>query len=158
MTTRKPDFVYVTYIASTPEKVFRALQDPEQTRTYWFLKKNVSSWQPGEKWSHQEHDTGEVWVEGKVLECDPPRKLVLTWGWPAGHPGSGERPSKVTFLLESYEGATRLTVTHDELVPGSEMEKGINAGWPAVLSALKTWLETGQPMEMMSKRRTRPPE
>ena len=134
------------------------MQDPEQTRAYWFRKKNVSTWEVGAEWSHQEHDTGEVWVQGKVLECDPPRRLVLTWGWPAGSPHAAEPPSKVTFQVEPYEEATRLTVTHDELVPGSEMKKGVVAGWPAVLSALKTWLETGKPMEMMSRRRTRPPE
>src|SRR6185369_4320982 len=82
MTTNKPQFVYVTYISTTPEKVWNALMDGEMTKQYWGLHRNVSDWKVGSAWSHQDHETGAVHVTGEVLESDPPRRLVLSWGHP----------------------------------------------------------------------------
>lgn len=73
-----------------------------------------------------------------AVENDPPRRLVVTWRTPSGE---GEE-SRVTYLVEPHEGVVKLTVTHDGLVPGSEMDRGIRGGWPVVLSSLKTLLET----------------
>ena len=71
----KPKFVYVSYIESTPEKIWNALSDPEMTRRYWFDHENVSDWKVGSKWQHiLKGETDKVHVVGKVLESDPPRK------------------------------------------------------------------------------------
>jgi uncharacterized protein YndB with AHSA1/START domain len=86
-----------------------------------------------------------VVLVGKVIEIDPPRRLVLTWADPADT-GTEARHSRVTFDIEPLSGTVRLTVTHDRLEPGSEMERDITRGWPAVLSSLKTMLETGEPL------------
>jgi uncharacterized protein YndB with AHSA1/START domain len=138
--------VYVTYIQTTPEKVWNALFDKELTKLYWGVHKNVSDWKPGSKWEQQDYDSGEVKTGGQVLEIDAPKRLVLTW--------SGARfdepPSKVTFLVEEQFGAAKLTVTHEEL--GPKLGKAISEGWPAVLSSLKTLLESGQPMPMTTRR------
>ncbi len=148
----KPSFVYVTYIASTPEKVFNALTDPELTRRYWFNHENASDWQVGSRWSHQQSDDPErVHQVGRVVEREAPRRLVLTWANP-GDEGSPEKHSRVEFDVAPYQGGVRLTVTHDELEPGSEMEKGINFGWPLVLSNLKTLLETGEVLPIDASR------
>jgi uncharacterized protein YndB with AHSA1/START domain len=141
----KSQFVYVTYISSTPEKVFNALMDPEMTRKYW-AHLNVSDWKVGSSWKHEDSSTGETHLVGKVVEVTPPRRLVITWSAP-GDGGIEEKHSRVTFEIDSSGKAVRLTVTHDELEPGSEMERGITRGWPVVLSNLKTLLETGQAME-----------
>jgi len=92
-----------------------------------------------------------------VIESSPPKRLVLTWAFPqdAGDP---QKTSRVIFDIEPYAGAVRLTVTHAELEPDSGMLLGISAGWPLVLSSLKSLLETGEPMPGTSKRMTRPPE
>ncbi|WNG45155.1 polyketide cyclase [Archangium minus] len=147
MTTRKPQFVYVTYIQTTPEKVWAALQDPEMTKQYWGMHKNVSDWKVGSSWTHQDYETGEVHLEGKVLEAEPPKKLVVSWG----NPGSGT-PSKVTFLIEPFMNAVRLTVMHDELAEDGKMLESISQGWPAILSSLKSLMETGQPLAMTTRR------
>jgi len=140
----KAEFVYVTYVHSTPEKVFDALTAPEMTKKYW-AHLNVSDWKVGSPWKHEDSDSGQIHLVGKVLEKDPPRKLVVSWASPADKDNEAKH-SRVTFLVEPGPNVVRLTVTHEDLEPGSDMEKGISRGWPVVLSNLKTLLETGSAM------------
>jgi len=140
--------VYVTYIQTTPERAWNALIDPELTKDYWARHANRSDWRQGSPWRHEIYDDpATVHIVGTVVESTPPQRLVLTWAAPvdAGNP---VKTSRVTFAIEPFMGAVRLTVTHDELEPGSEMLSGITAGWPVVLSSLKTLLETGASMPM----------
>jgi len=141
----KAEFVYVTYIASTPEKVFDALSAPEMTRKYW-ARLNVSDWKVGSSWRHENPESGKTDILGKVLENDRPRRLVISWAWPADEHNPAKQ-TKVTFLVEPGPKVVRLTVMHEDLDPGSDMDKGIRRGWPLVLSNLKTLLETGDAME-----------
>ncbi|PWK68229.1 SRPBCC family protein [Aminobacter sp. AP02] len=153
MTQEKTSFVYVTYIVSTPEKVFEAITKPELARRYWGHE-NVSDWKPGSKWEHvQANDERAVRIVGKVVETAPPRRLVITWADPseAANPDSY---SRVTFDVEEYDDMVRLTVTHDELEAGSGMAKGISKGWPIVLSSLKSFLETGRPIDVFAKQKS----
>lgn len=139
-------FVYVSYISTTPEKLWRALLDAEFTRQYWGHD-NVSDWQPGSKWEHQANDSiRSTAIVGEVIESAPPRHLVLTWAEPADGADKSKH-SRVAFDLERVEEMVRLTVTHDELQPGSQMERSIANGWPRVLSSLKSLLETGCPLK-----------
>src|SRR5262245_34055965 len=138
----KPSFVYVVYIQSTPEKVWQALIDPEMTKDYWGYRRNASDWKPGSAWRHENYDDPEdVAVIGCVVERTRPQRLILTWE----HPDRND-VSRVSFDIEAYEDSVRLTVTHEELTP--DMLRAISAGWPAVLSSLKTLLETGASMPM----------
>jgi uncharacterized protein YndB with AHSA1/START domain len=152
MTMTKPSFVYVTYIATTPEKVWRALVDTDVTRQYWVdpamdnpAHVNVSDWKPGSRWEHQRaDDTRTVDIVGKVVESTPPRRLVITWARPKDAEDDSKH-SRVTFDIESQRnGLVRLTVTHEDLERDPEMLAGISGGWPKVLSNLKTLLETGR--------------
>jgi uncharacterized protein YndB with AHSA1/START domain len=140
---RKSSFVYVFYIRSTPEKVFRALTRPEITRRYWVLE-NVSDWKRGSAWKHVD-GKGEEYIVGKVLESKPPRRLVISWAFPRDA-ASKAKHSRVAFDIERVAKMVRLTVKHDELAPGSSMQRGITEGWPRVLSSLKSFLETGRPL------------
>lgn len=143
--------VYVTYIETTPEKLWRAITDPEMTRRYWrhpgseVGNENVSDWKVGSPWEHR--GEGKLYLIGKVIESVRPRRLVLTWAFPA-EADDENKVSRVTFDIEPQEKAVRLTVTHEDLVPGSDMLSGISRGWPAVLSGLKTFLETGRPLAL----------
>lgn len=147
----KPSFVYVTYIATTADKLWQALVDPEVMRQYWADPKagcarmNVSDWQPGSRWEHQRADgSGTVDIVGEVVEVRPPQRLVMTWARPA-EADDASRHSRVSFDLEPYgEGLMRLTVTHDDLDRDAPMQEGVSGGWPKVLSNLKTLLETGR--------------
>lgn len=138
-------FVYVTYIATTPAKVWRALLDGELTRQYWGHQ-SVSDWTPGADWQLVADD-GKRTIKhvGKVLESVPDKRFVLTWADPADA-ADPSRHSRLAVDIEVVGDMTRVTVTHDELTP--EMETRIAGGWPRVLSSLKSFLETGRPLHV----------
>jgi uncharacterized protein YndB with AHSA1/START domain len=95
----KSTFVYVTYIAATPEKVFQALTEPPLTRQYWGLE-NVSDWKPGSPWRHQSgNDAKTVRMLGEVVECSPPRRLVITWAFPSDA-ANRSKHTRVAFDIE----------------------------------------------------------
>ena len=135
----KPQFVYVTYILTTSEKVWTALTDAELSARYWG-RSNRSDWKVGSAWSHG-HAGEAPDVTGKVLEADPPRRLVTSWFRPA-EAGDPAQHSRVTYEIEQMGEKVRLTVTHTELT--EDALRDISGGWPAVLSNLKTFLETGR--------------
>lgn len=144
------NFVYVTYILSTPQKVFEAIIKPDVARRYWGHE-NVSDWEPGSKWEHiRANEERTVELVGKVIEISPPRRLVMTWA-NASQASNDASYSRVTFEIAEYENMVRLTVTHDELQAGSGMDKGIRQGWPAVLSSMKSFLETGRGIDLFAK-------
>ena len=135
-----PTFVYVTYIRASSEDVWQALTDADLTARYWGHA-NVSDWLPGSPWEHRRVDgSAAVDVTGKVLESEPPTRLVITFeDSDDDRPGG---PSVVTFLVEPHDDIVRLTVSHENL-PNTDMLNGISRGWPAVLANLKSLLETG---------------
>ena len=157
MPNKNSKFVYVTYIASTPEQVFNSLTDGELIKDYWGRHNNVSDWKVGSRWEHRDYDDPKlVDIVGTVLENDPPRRLVLSWALPS-EAGQPDKTSRVTFEVKMFFDSARLTMSHEELAPDSEMLQGITQGWPAVLSGLKTLLESGKPMPMMTRRWEGPP-
>jgi len=140
MTADKPTFVYVTYIQSTPQRVWHALTDADLTAEYWGHS-NVSDWQIGSPWEHRRVDGSNIAdVVGTVLESTPPKRLVMTFGEPDAQPD--ESPSTVTFEIEQYHDIVRLTVTHENLT-GTDAVHVASLGWAAVLANLKSLLETG---------------
>ena len=139
-----PDFVYTIYIAADAETVWNGLIDKEVTEKYWG-RHNVSDWKKGSRWQHVRTDgSGIVDVHGQVLEIDPPHKLVVTWNGPEESKTHEPHPSLVTYALVSLGPDTKLTVTHSKLTEGSVMHKGVTQGWQALMSNLKTLLETGK--------------
>jgi uncharacterized protein YndB with AHSA1/START domain len=145
MTVENEKFVYVTYIATTPQKVWKALLEGELTRQYW-RHENVSDWKPGSKWELvAADDKRTVKHVGKVLECVPDKRLVLTWG-DVADAADAARHSRMAIDIDTVGEMVRLTVTHDELTP--DMRRRITNGWPRVLSSLKSFLETGRPLDV----------
>jgi uncharacterized protein YndB with AHSA1/START domain len=150
MTRQTTSFVYVTYIVSTPEKVFEAITRPDVTRRYWGHE-NVSDWTPGSKWEHiRDNDERTVNIVGEVVESTPPSRLIVTWA-NASEEADPDAYSRVTFEVEPYNDMVRLTVSHDDLVVGSGMAAGVTKGWPIVLSSLKSLLETGEGLDIFAK-------
>ncbi len=143
-------FVYVIYIAAQPEQIWKGLVDPEFTRRYW-EHDNVSDWKVGSSWEHARTDgSGRVDILGRVVETNPPHRLVISWAWPRDQ-ANLDLHSRVTFEIDAVDTMPRLTVTHEDLEPDSDMLKGITNGWPRVLSSLKSLLETGRPLPTWAK-------
>jgi uncharacterized protein YndB with AHSA1/START domain len=136
---KSPQYVYVTYILATPEQVWSALTDAELSRKYWG-RSNVSDWKVGSSWSHCLAGE-EPAVVGEVLESDPPRRLVTSW-WRPAEAADPRKRSRVAYDIAEANGKARLTVTHWDL--DEDSLRDISRGWPAVLSNLKTFLESGR--------------
>ena len=143
---RKPEFVYVTYIETTPEKLWQALTDGDFTQRYWFGMRLRSDWKVGSSFE-MVHGDDSVSDAGKVVECDPPRRLAYTF-INVSDTYKGEVPALATFMLEPYGRLVKLTLTHEGFSEGSKFLNGISKGWPAILSSLKSILEAGRPLEI----------
>jgi len=141
--------VYVTYIASTPEKVWAALTSSEFTTQYFFGRSVESDWSPGSRWILRKPD-GTADVHGEVRESDPPRKLIVSWNVEGPEEFRNLPESIVTYEIEVVgEGVVRLTMTeaHPTAIPAYLLEGG-RRGWPMILSGLKSLLETGKSLNI----------
>jgi uncharacterized protein YndB with AHSA1/START domain len=136
-------FVYVTYIRTTPEKLWQALIDPEFTRQYWSETRQESEWKPGASWRIMIPD-GRTADSGEILEIEPPRKLVLTWRNEFMPELQAEGHSRVTYELEQVGESVKLTVIHEMDKPESKLIEAVSSGWPQILASLKSLLETGE--------------
>ncbi|HEX3795713.1 MAG TPA: SRPBCC domain-containing protein [Acidimicrobiales bacterium] len=154
----KPSFVYTTYIKTTPEGLWRALTEPAFTERYWGLSFS-SDWKEGSVMTLHQNGVTVADPAQVVLESDPFRRLAYTWHtftkeWADSHGMSAEfladiskEPrSRISFDLEEVEGMVKLTVVHDGFEAGSNVLNSISYGWPMVLASLKTFLETGEPL------------
>lgn len=136
-------FVYVTYIRTTPEKLWRALLEPEFTRQYWCETAQESDWKAGGAWRIVIPD-GRVADAGQVLEIDAPRKLVISWRNEFKPELKAEGFSKLTYELEAQGDMVKLSVLHEIDIPESKLIEAVSGGWPMILASLKSLLETGE--------------
>jgi uncharacterized protein YndB with AHSA1/START domain/DNA-binding transcriptional ArsR family regulator len=154
----RPEFVYTTYINTTPERLWQGLTDPAFTKRYWNTS-FATDWAPGSAMTWDNHGVTITDPEQVVLEAEPYRRLSYTWhtftpelaqalGFGGELQGkiSAEPRSRVTFELEPAGQLVKLTVIHDGFEPGSTVAGMVSHGWPQVLASLKTLLETGQPL------------
>ncbi len=137
-------FVYVTYIRTTPEKLWDALQKPQFTRAYWFGNTQESDWKKGSAWKMLAPD-GKPNASGEIVEIEEPKRLVVSWRGEKSPELQAEGHSRCTYEIEATPGGTvRLTVTHEIDRPNSALIRGVSGGWPMVLSNLKSFLESGE--------------
>jgi uncharacterized protein YndB with AHSA1/START domain len=139
----KSTFKYVTYIRTTPEKLWSALTETEFISQYWFGCRAESWWQEGSPWRLIAPD-GELLDDGEIIEADPPRRLVMRWQHRARQQLRGEPPSRVEIDIEPSSTAVKLTITHSIEKDHSKVIEAVSGGWPKVLSNLKSLLETGE--------------
>ncbi len=136
------EFVYVTYIRTTPEKLWSALTNPESIKQYWFGMRCECAWKTGAPWKMVFED-GRIADEGEIVEINPPKRLVLKWRNEWKQEMKAEGYTRCTFDLESVTGAVKLTVTHTMDRDRSTFIEAVSVGWPQILSNLKSLLETG---------------
>src|SRR5690242_15666795 len=145
----KPSFVYVTYIRTTPEKVWAALTDPATIKTFWLGITATSDFKAGSLWSLK-FDDGRVADSGEILEAIPPQRLVIRWRNEFKPELKAEGWSRCTMEIETAEyypdfggKAVKLTIQHALEGEGGKFIEAVSSGWPKVVSNLKSLLETG---------------
>jgi uncharacterized protein YndB with AHSA1/START domain len=136
-------FIYVTYIRTTPEKLWSALTDPEFIKQYWFGMSCESDFKKGSPWRLVFND-GRVADTGEILESDPPRRLVIKWRNEWKPELKEEGYSKCVMELEPASSAVKLTITHTIDKTGAQFIEAVSGGWPKVISNLKSLLESGR--------------
>jgi DNA-binding transcriptional ArsR family regulator/uncharacterized protein YndB with AHSA1/START domain len=139
-----PRHVYEIFIKTTPERLWRAITDPAETRLYYFGTEVQSEWNVGSKLVYL--DNAEVSLDCKILEIDPPRRLVHDFKAVYNPEGAADRPSRVTWEIEKMGDACRLTLVHDDFDGETATYRDVEHGWSQILSGLKTLIETGQPL------------
>ncbi len=153
-----PQFVYTTYIRTSPERLWQALTEPTFTRRWWQTAFETD-WKAGSPMIWDNHGVVIADPQQVVLESDPFRRLAYTWhtftpelnerhqfGDEVFAELSSERRSRVSFDIEPVDDMVKLTVLHDDFEPGSTAAAMVQNGWPVFMSSLKTLLETGEPL------------
>jgi uncharacterized protein YndB with AHSA1/START domain len=135
-------FVYVTYIRTTPEKLWSALTDGEFMKQYWFGTHCESQWTAGSSWA-MVHPDGRIADVGEIVEAEPPRRLVIRWQHRNKPEFEAEGQSHCTMELERSGPAVKLSITHTIEREPSKFIEAVSGGWPKVISNLKSLLETG---------------
>jgi len=160
-TMGKPEFVYVTYIRTTPEALWKALTDPSFTSRYWGATFETD-WKDGSSYAQVQRGIRVADADQVVLVSDPPRRLSYKWlavspeqaaafGWSDEYLArvEAEPRSRVTFDIEAQGKVVRLTVIHDGFEEGSAVLESVSGGWPLILANLKSLLETGETLVSM---------
>jgi DNA-binding transcriptional ArsR family regulator/uncharacterized protein YndB with AHSA1/START domain len=156
------EFVYASYIRTTPEKLWQALTDPAFTSRYWGVTFD-SDWRVGSTVTWHFGKATMAGPEQVVLESEPYTRLSYMWHdfTPEFAAEAGvdeatlerlraEARSKVTFTIEPKGDVVKLTVVHDGFEPGSLILESVGEGWLPLLSSLKTLLETGEPLPALT--------
>jgi uncharacterized protein YndB with AHSA1/START domain len=136
-------FVYVTFIRTTPAKLWEALTEPQLIRRYWFDMAIECGWKQGSPWKIVAPD-GSVYDKGELLEIDPRRRMVIRWTNEWKPEFKAEGPSRCTIDLEPVDKSVKLTITHEIERPESKLIAAVSAAWPLTLSNLKSLLETSE--------------
>jgi uncharacterized protein YndB with AHSA1/START domain len=135
-------FVYVTYIRTTPERLWSALTDSDFAQKYWLGARPEAEWKAGGTWKLTFPD-GRLADSGKIIEFEPPKRLTIRWRNEWKPEFKAEGWSRCTMALEPHGETVKLTVTHSMEEHGPKFIGAVSSGWPQILSNLKSLLETG---------------
>jgi uncharacterized protein YndB with AHSA1/START domain len=141
--TATSKFVYVSYIRTTPDRLWSALTEPGFIKQYWYGMDVETDWKVGSSWRLIFTD-GRIADTGEIAEFDPPKRLVIKWRNEWKPEMKAEGYSRCTMALEALDGAVKLTVTHEMDRAESQFIQAVSGGWPSIISNLKSLLETGE--------------
>ena len=139
----KSSFVYVSYIKTTPERIWEALITPEFVAQYWLGTRPEAEWKVGGAWKLVSRD-GTITDTGEITVFDPPKCLAIRWLNEWKPELKAEGPSRCTIELEPVDRSVKLTITHEIDRPASDFITAVSGGWPRILSNLKSLIETGE--------------
>jgi uncharacterized protein YndB with AHSA1/START domain len=143
MAEGKSSFLYVTYIRTTPEKLWAALTTSEFMKKYWSGMNIETDWKVGSPWKLIFPD-GRIADAGEIVEFDRPRQIVLKWSNQFRPELTAEGYARCSIELSPQDGAVKLTISHTIERADSKLIEAVSGGWPRILSNLKSLLETGE--------------
>lgn len=147
--SERPTHIFQVFIRTTPERLWQAITDGAMTAQYYFGSRVESRWENGAPYAYIQPDNATL-LDGEILECDPPHRLVTTFIAKWRPDAVTLPPSKVTYEITAMGNACKLTVIHEDLDNTHAMSAGIIEGWNLILSGLKTLIETGEPLIISS--------
>jgi len=136
-------FVYVTYIRTTPQKLWEALTTPEFMKKYWYGVVAETDWKPGSSWKLILPD-GRTADTGEILEAEPMQRLVIKWRNEFKPELKAEGYTRCTMEIEQDGDIAKLSIVHEIDMSDSKTIEAVSGGWPRILSNLKSLLETGE--------------
>ncbi len=145
----RPRHVFQVYIRTTPDTLWQAITDPDFTQRYFHRSLVDSTWRDGDPvryWIDK-----DLAVEGRVLHAEPPKRLVTTWSFCRNAAYREDPPSRVTWEIEPMGSTCKLTLIHDDFHGETPTFRSVGSGWPAILSSLKSLLETGEPLAISAE-------
>lgn len=145
--SKQPEHVYVTYIKTTPERLWQALTDGKMTSKYYFASTVTSDWKPGSRYRFTD-PKGQLQIEGEVVEADPPRKLVTTFSAVWDDEVRKDKATMAAFEIEPMGAVCKLTVMHTGFEGETATYHQVSGGWSMIVSSLKSLLETGEPLSV----------
>ena len=134
-------------IDASPDEVWAALTNPQQTRQFWHGALNHSTWRPGARWT-SESETGELYLDGEIVEADRPHRMVHTMRFLQDEAAAAEPPSLVEISIDAVDGGSRLRLINTNLGPQAVANVTSAGGWEHILSSLKALVETGRRLEV----------
>jgi uncharacterized protein YndB with AHSA1/START domain/DNA-binding transcriptional ArsR family regulator len=140
-----PKHVYEVYIRTTPAQLWKAITDPGFTKRYFYETAVETDWKAGSPYVYRSGD-GAKSLEGKIVEIEPMRRIVMTFTAVHDAEQAKERPSRVTWEIEPHGATCKLTLVHDDFDGETATYRSVGSGWNLILSGLKTLLETGEPL------------
>ncbi len=152
--SNKPEYIYETFIRTTPEKLWEGLTSAAFTRLYFHNTEISSDWEVGSPVVFNRANDGGTAIEGKILVADKPKLLSYTWRALYEEDMAAESHSRVTFEIEAMPGVCRLRIVHDDFEAGSKTYETVSQGWSAIICSLKSLLETGEPLLLAGNEET----
>lgn len=153
--SNNPEYIYETFIRTTPEKLWEGLTSAAFTRLYFHNTEISSDWEVGSPVVFNRANGGGTAVEGKILAADKPKLLSYTWRALYDEDMAAESYSRVTFKIEAMQDVCRLRIVHGDFDAGSKTFAQIsNQGWSAIICSLKSLLETGEPLMLAGNEAT----
>ncbi len=135
-------FVYVTFIRTTPQRLWDALTDTKAPMDYWFGCRQESDWKVGSRWTLTMSD-GRIADTGTILEIEPNKRAVIEWHNQFKPEYTAEGPARCVYELEQMADVVKLTITHTHPRENAKYIEAVSGGWPKILSNLKSLLESG---------------
>ena len=138
------NFVYVTFIRTTPDRLWSALTEPDFIKQYWFNLNVETTWKIGAPWELRFED-GRIADAGEIVEFEPTKRLVIKWRneWKPEFKEMGYTQCTME-LKPQKDGVVKLSITHTADRMAAQFIEAVSGGWPRILSNLKSLLETGE--------------